>query len=500
MIKTNLYDKGIILPKYVSLFFNQVVEFLFKLLEKEVSKFSPYNLVEIIYSDLEETLYKIKITEVRYASDILCYPESHKDSLKTVNELNKLSIALKFLIEYVSAQPPKGEEVLGIGNYEYILAICSTLIEWAYKNDLYYYEIFNTPIRILNSGRIGFNRESFEKLYDITEKFRNEQMFLNSLGSKKKTLDIDKEKYIAKLDEAFLSCFGYSFKQFYLFIFKMIELSKESGGIICVMKKEQILSYFSSIPDLSGGIIEKILDNISLKERDSYLVKPVEEVYPWRFNRKYSFLRRPVIIRNDDYIWGNKNLYHTYLYTIDLIFKGKLKTENTIMQKLIGTISNERGKLFNESVVEYLKTIKEFNVYENVKKINRKKIEFVRGQALGDIAVLIIDKEKSVIYVAEVKQFNFSRNPYEMHQEYSKMFVDTDKKKCFATKHSLRVKWIKENIEELKNYYSLIGNSWKVIGLFIVDDLLVSTRAYNQSINVITYEELSLSNIRKFKK
>ena len=170
------------------------------------------------------------------------------------------------------------------------------------------------------------------------------------------------------------------------------------------------------------------------------------------------------------------------------------------MNKLVGKISNERGRLFNDSVVKCLKQIKEFSVYENVKKINKKKIEFEKGHVLGDVDVLIIDREKCNIYVAEVKQFNFSRNPYEMHQEYLKMFIDSNQKKCFVTKHNLRVLWIKEHIEDLIIQYKLETSSWKIIGLFIVDELLISPKAYNKSINFISYDDLSLSKIRKIKK
>lgn len=52
--------------------------------------------------------------------------------------------------------------------------------------------------------------------------------------------------------------------------------------------------------------------------------------------------------------------------------------------------------------------------------------------------MLIIDNEMHHIYVAEVKDFNFSGNPYEIQLEYQKMFVD-GKKKCYATKHGRRV-------------------------------------------------------------
>ena len=68
---------------------------------------------------------------------------------------------------------------------------------------------------------------------------------------------------------------------------------------------------------------------------------------------------------------------------------------------------------------------------------------------MGDIDILIIDEERKKIYAAEVKDFNFSRNPYEIQMEYEKLFVDSPKKMSYVTKHQRRVDWLKLNMEDL---------------------------------------------------
>lgn len=64
-------------------------------------------------------------------------------------------MALKFLAEYVTATPPSGETPIGLGRYEFVLAICVQIIEWAYRKDLLHYKMMNLPISILKSNRIG---------------------------------------------------------------------------------------------------------------------------------------------------------------------------------------------------------------------------------------------------------------------------------------------------------------------------------------------------------
>ena len=60
-------------------------------------------------------------------------------------------------------------------------------------------------------------------------------------------------------------------------------------------------------------------------------------------------------------------------YVTGLIYNGTYSTKDKKMSKLIGKISNQRGKLFNNRIVEILNDIGEFQVYPNRKKINKKR-------------------------------------------------------------------------------------------------------------------------------
>lgn len=162
---------------------------------------------------------------------------------------------------------------------------------------------------------------------------------------------------------------------------------------------------------------------------------------------------------------------------------------------LIGRISDERGRVFNQLIVDMLIDMGVFRIFPNVKKINKKLIADKKGNTFGDIDVLIIDEEMNHIYIAEVKDFNFSRNPYEIQSEYQKMFVD-GKKICYATKHERRVNWIKEHMEDLMIEYRLKNVAWKVNGLFIVSEPLISTQVYQQNLEVVSEAELSIERIR----
>lgn len=337
----------------------------------------------------------------------------------------------------------------------------------------------------------------------IGDKFRREQLYYNSSSDFRKKYTVNQEDYSETLNEAFLFEYGYTFDQFVRVTFDLILFGneKENGDIFVEEKNNLIVSLIEADSELSYELVLKVLDDISLVERDDFLKPPSKfksiDVYPWRFNRRYSFNRRPVIVRNDDIIWGNRQLFHMIEYVKDLIYDGKMPTQNKVMSSLLGTISNDRGNKFNQLIVDMLQDMQVFTLDSNVKKINKIPIVDDKGNTLGDIDILIIDKEKNHIYVAEVKDFNFSRNPYEIQMEYQKMFVDTDKEKCYATKHQRRVDWINAHIEDLKIHYYLADEAWKVSGIFIVSEPLISNDVYGQKIKIISKAELCIKKIRK---
>ena len=477
-----------------------VVDILFKKLQEEVRVLDPKNLLEIFYNDLEKLLYKNVLYHQRYAQDIACYPEREEYILEKINTNNKTSVALKFLVEYVAAIPPKGNVPIGEGQYERLLAICFLIIDWSYKNDLFYYNIFDTPVEILKSHRVGLKHGEFEHMYTVNQTVRKNQL-LSSSTFKDAIQWVERKNYLNDIDIVFEKEFGYTLKQLVDFVEGLNEYSKTlKGDTVFTAKTNEIIEYLTTnYSELDKDTISLIIESVSLMRRDKYLPAPKpfrnEDVYPWRFNRELSFVRRPILIRDDEMIWGNRQLSHMILFVLDLIDNGKLKAKSNEMGSLIGEISDARGAELNELIYLKLKSFNSFDVYSNVSKVNKNHIAENKN-TLGDIDVLIIDRQYHKIIAGEVKGFNVSRNPYEMYLEYKKMFESTKKKRCFYDKHCRRVDWCNKHIEDFKIQYNLEDVEWEVVGLFILDQPLISTEIYHKDIKMLTEKELSVENIR----
>lgn len=479
---------------------NQVVGYLYSLLKEEVASLSPDGVYEQICSDLETVAQQLLMFQGRFSYDCACYPEKISKLTNQYNEINRVSMALKFFAEYIAATPPAGEIYLGTMQYDRIIAICSLIVEWAYKNDLFQYNIVKTPVEFLRSKRIGMPKD--EQVYHSR---------INQNAISKQLLDVSDPRialyfptnlfddFNSRIDDAFQCEYGFTFQQFTACIKAIesigIELPDEAkrrprlAVIDCIAKDTEI-----SIP-----IIEKVLEQITLCQREDFLVPPSPykpyDVYPWRFNRELSLVRRPIIRYQDDLIWGNRQLHHMWAYVVDLIVNGKYKAKSAKLKQLIGKLSDKRGDEFNSAVAKKLSEISGLIVKEKVKKINGKKIADMQGNVLGDIDILYIVPELGKIVVGEVKDFSFAKNPYEMNQEYKRIFVDGDKQ-CFMTKHKRRAHWVQEHLEDVIQHFQLPNKKWCVRTTMFVSEAIISNEFYHQNESIIVYSEITEEKIK----
>jgi hypothetical protein len=175
--------------------------------------------------------------------------------------------------------------------------------------------------------------------------------------------------------------------------------------------------------------------------------------------------------------------------------EGKYKARSPKFKKLIGKLSDIRGNEFNSVVYQKLNSIDGLIVRERLSKVNGKRITDENGNVLGDIDVFYIVPEKRKIVVGEVKDFSFAKSPYEMDQEYKRIFVDGEKP-CYMTKHKLRVKWIQDHLEDVKKHFGLPNGKWSVRPAMFVSDDIVSNAFYHQKETILVYSQITEKSVK----
>lgn len=489
------YDYGKVLDKDRENLANKVVGYLYSILQAEIALIKPDGIYEKVCFDLETVMYHVILIQSTFAYNKACHPEKSEEIIKQYNMASKTSIALKFLAEYIASTPPKGNNSLGSMQYDRILAICSLIIDWAYKNDLFKYNIFNAPIEFLKSGRIGMSKSEIDYLSQVNGIARNQQL---EIFSDPRIPTYDPVNLINdfknKIDEAFADEYGFTFDQFTQCIFAISDYGDKIEDDVKRVPQQIIFKEVSKQTLISIDIIEKIINQISLCQRSDFLVPPkpykTYDVFPWRFNRDLSFTRRPIIQYNGDLIWGNRQLRHMWRYTVDLIMTGKYKARKPKLKQLIGKLSNKRGNDFNAAVAKKISLVEGLIVCEKLSKINGKRITDENNNVLGDIDVLYIVPKNMKIVVGEVKDFSIAKNPYEMNQEYKRIFVDEDKP-SYLTKHKRRVEWVKNNIEDVKKHFSLVDGNWTVKSVMFVSEEIISNLFYHQKEKIIVYSNIT---------
>lgn len=470
-----------------------VVDYLYERLLHNLKEYSKQDLLCYLYEMYDNNLGNLLVRQHYYAYDVTCYPNHKKEIEDNINEMTKLSVSLRFLIELCSSFKDNGNKKISFYDLNRDIAISSQIIEWAYADDLLHYNMISSNITLLDSNRIGFDKTAANRINMLMKKTMLIKNSVKGIENSKR-LGI----YLPKVEDdgdcfkkAFNEEFGYSYDDYTEVTVTILELFGDNYDNLIKITVEDVMNNVQK--EISKEITAIILDSLSLEERSDFL-KPkapyvLEDVYPWRFNRGLSLTRKPFVKINNEYIVGYRTLINSVHFLLSLINEGKLKSNTKLMKDYESIRNNVKGKQFNEQVYNYLLSFDSLIVKKNLKKVNKKFISDKNNNTLGDIDVLYISIKKKIIGVIETKNFNISKNYYEIQNEYKEMF-DQNNSKCFYNKHKKRVNWVNEHINDFIEEFNLPKGKWKIRDMFVVEDYILSKKTYNVDVNIHTLRDL----------
>ncbi len=208
------------------------------------------------------------------------------------------------------------------------------------------------------------------------------------------------------------------------------------------------------------------------------------DVYPWRFNRELSFVRRPLLLRTtgdgEELVWGPRHVDAAGRQLVMLIMSERLKAHSKPMRNLMTRLRQEETAEFVEHVGRQY-TDAGMVVRTNVRKIAGHKITKLDGNDAGDIDVLAADPVGLVVHVQECKDLEGARTPAELHNELEKTFAVGRRKRSAADKHLERIAWVEDHLAEVVAWLGLpdAAGRWSVAGGFVVDTEVLSPHVYD---------------------
>jgi hypothetical protein len=456
---------------------NDAVSILLTKLSEEVQEFDP-SLLDALLLRNEAVLRERADAGFHLIPRLACFPGELADAQKRVDGLDAASVAGRFLIEYVGARPPTGRRLPSLGAVDRLTAIADVLLGRGHASDLEHLGLAKTNARMLASGRLGIDDRAmsaawhaFAPSVQLSRADQARQSFMSRWRSGTTGPSSD----LKALDAACIAEWGYSFGDLARVIGAAVSISISDGSPVQSLPAATVVETLAGEAEVAPEIARAVVEQLTLEPRDDYLVPPAgfgrTDLYPWRYNRGLSYLRRPFVLRprggTPEIVFGRRALLESLHYLLELIETSRLRPRSRAMADYIGRKSRERGRAFNDRVADELSAMLETPVRRRVRKLGRITIADERGP-LGDIDVLAIDPSARVIWAVECKSLAPSRTPAEVANELRDLYGE-DGRPGHIGKHTRLVQWLDEHRGQVAEELGLEGD-WRVEGLFVVDD------------------------------
>jgi hypothetical protein len=487
-----------------------VVGFFYGEVQRLVATVQPEGLLEWLVSHQEAAIREQVFHQLTIPTRLACFSSEEEmiEQLKKETPRYNLTVAAsRFVIEYVTAQPPKGLRPISMSVYDRLQALASQIIAWGSESDLIHFKLVDYPLQILPSGRLGADRTLFENAQseyiptvmfgDIRRSTRAFEALWNEIQGSGES-----DVRLAALNAAALAEFGFSMSEQLDFVIATIRLGHDVSPGVARLSKQEFLRRVSEALKQPEEYVEKMLRMFSLEPRTDFL-KPrsgfkSEDVYPWRHNRELSYLRRPFLIRESskaehgdvDVLWGVRHLESFWKHVVGLCTQGRLRAKTPEMIRFSSDLNRERGKRFNKTVAETFAQSKNLIVRTGVKKFGSLRLSDDDGD-LGDIDVLIVDRKRKLVSLVECKDLAQARTPYEMASEITNLFLGSSCKKAIVLLHKRRTDWVREHLTELLDWLKIKpAKGWKLESLIVVDRELFTPYLQDSPIPIVAIEKL----------
>jgi hypothetical protein len=488
-----------------------VMRVLLPRLKRTINQFDHEQLLTTLISLNEALIQKREDLRVKTPTRIACFvseEEQTKDLSEALGKLNTTSIAARCLIEHLAAEPSPGNKEVSEASIDELIAIMSEIVDWGSLGDQLEYDLYEIRLGILKSGRVAtgknfqnevlhpyFQSKTGEGVRNATEAF--DQVF-------PQLLNITGKEMPEVLDNAFSAEFGISLTRICEFIHDMGVIAYQLPTPFAKMKASVLFAKVRQMENhFSREEFDLAIKYLALTQRES--VEQVPEgfdpfdISPWRFSRRLSLVRRPVVAvtnpenPNDPILyWGFRHLLQSRTNIQEQCETHRFKSsEGGPLKKALGKISKERGVKLATGILSELDSetlIIDTEVFPH-KHLNHDK-------DIGDVDVLVIDKETKTIYSLECKYRAPSRNIKEMVEEVVKLF-GSGSKKGDIKKHFERHQWLGKNLDQIATKYSIDIDGFSVKSAIVIDEDLIPPHLKSRTSDLpfVTLSELKAKGL-----
>ena len=250
------------------------------------------------------------------------------------------------------------------------------------------------------------------------------------------------------------------------------------------MKEENIAAYIEYMAMVTRGKMD------IPKELNDF-----PEIFPWRFNRKYSYVRRPILkMKNENnsytFYWSARHIDMASDNILALFHNGALKVENNkkAINKLLAKRNNIKGKEFREEVFDWLTKSPNLKVIPYEVKIKENGM-FNADRNYGDVDIMAFDIKNKILYSIECKNTKQAKIMYDFQNDLKNYFEKQ------IPKHLNREKWLKKNINDVLQVFKIERNNFKVKSVIISSYQLPIKFMEKTKIPIYSLNEIKMNSI-----
>ncbi len=459
------------------------------------------------------------IEEITTPTNIECYGNVIPQLQRLISDrtdAEHTAVALRLLIEIVAAELPAGHRRVSQDDLDRLVAMAYHLISWATLSDNIKLGILDYRLSVLTSGRIGVEKLGPREVWDpfitaktvesVEEAIREfDKRFVKDQSSENKAFDP------SGFDPAFKAEFGLAFSEITSFHHFFINLGFAQDSAVTSVP---LLELWHLIMRDLGWPDEKIqtaFDLFSLKPRGQWEQAPPafsnsEDIWPWRHNRRLSYLRRPLVqgpaVDQDAMIfWGPRHVEEALRNLFGLVYTGRYKIQSNSskeMTDLISSLREKASKKFVGDVIEWLELHTGWTCRREV-KIGPGEILDAR-EDFGDVDVLCLDASDRQILSIECKNVNFARNPRAIANELERFVGEKDGKNSWMQKHQKRDEWLKANVQMVQSAFNLTDIPQAVRSFLIVSEEIPSAYLREVPLPILPFSRLQREGVQALKK
>jgi hypothetical protein len=484
-------DRNKILSDCVGYYFRRICEI--------VSSLSPDGLIEYLVSKAESLLYEDAVERESLAYRVACFgdpPDLADEIDRGERDRAEAAIASRFLIEYVAATPPTGRTKITLDIYDHLIAVAAELYSRASLSDAILYGFSEAKLSILESGRLGVSRgdryeagtKAFRASYSeaIRRMVTDPQPALTSVAAQPSE----------EVESAMLKEFGFTLGDLRSAIGELIALGDAFCGYEPYrLPEEQVRAQLMSRLGWSSAKVEGFIDRLSLQERVDFLSVKAD-AYPWRYNREWSYARRPLIrvggLGGPSFlVWAPRQCWSAGGYWTGLIYSGRMRAQSKELRTIVSTIRQHENLEFERSVAAAFQAGGCDISVAGLSKICGSRLQSSAGDDLGDIDALGIRRDKRLILVGEAKDFELARTPRELAHEVDHLL---EGERSALRKLTARAGWVRGNLARVLKHFELEDDlaGWSIVPVIVTSRNLISPHFFSSKVPVIPIDEAPL--------